>query len=88
MLFGTGEVAAVAGWACPARSRSSIACASGSNAFAGSALVDDGAAVTNETHYMEVLVSKDENQDGGANDVRKLAFDLAICRQPVIVAPT
>lgn len=37
-------------------------------------------------HYLEVLVSKNEQQDGSVNDVQKLAVDLAICRKPVIVA--
>jgi hypothetical protein len=44
--------------------------------------------VTAETHYMDVLVSKRENQDGAVNDVRKLAVDLAICKKPVVVAAT
>ena len=39
----------------------------------------------NEYHYLEVLVSKLEYQDGSVNDVQKLAVDLAICRTPVIV---
>ena len=49
---------------------------------------DDGTATTDETHYLDVLVGKIENQDGAANDVRKLAVDLAICRKPIVVAPT
>jgi hypothetical protein len=37
-------------------------------------------------HYMDVLVAKNENQDGSVNDVQKLAIDFAICRKPVKVA--
>jgi len=37
-------------------------------------------------HYLDVLVSKYENQDGTVNDVQKLSVDFAICRAPVIVA--
>lgn len=37
-------------------------------------------------HYYEVLVSKNENQDGAANDTQKLAVDLALCRKPIKVA--
>lgn len=37
-------------------------------------------------HYMDVLVSKYEQQDGSVNDVIKIGCDLAICRIPVIVA--
>lgn len=48
----------------------------------------DGAAVTPEKHYLDVLVAKLENQEGGANDVRKLSVDLALCRKPVVVVPT
>lgn len=44
--------------------------------------------VTAEVHYMDVLVSKRENQDGAVNDVRKLAVDLAICKKPVVVNAT
>lgn len=49
---------------------------------------DDGSALTDEIHFMDVLVTKFEYQDGGANDVRKIACDITICRAPVIVAPT
>lgn len=49
---------------------------------------DDGAAATDETHFLDVLVTKFEYQDGGPNDVRKIACDLTLCRAPVIVAPT
>ena len=49
---------------------------------------DDGAAVTDEQHYLDVLVSKFEWQDGDANSVRKIACDLTLCRAPVVVAPT
>ena len=49
--------------------------------------VGDGES-TGEIHYLDVLVSKKENQDGSVNDVRKLAVDLAICRKPVVVAAT
>lgn len=37
-------------------------------------------------HYLDVLVSKLEYQNGAVNDVMKLAVDFAICRVPVIVA--
>lgn len=37
-------------------------------------------------HYLDVLVSKDEIQDGAVNDVQKRNFEFAICRKPVIVA--
>jgi hypothetical protein len=37
-------------------------------------------------HYLDVLVSKHENQDGGANDTQKIGVDLAVCRKPVKVA--
>lgn len=49
--------------------------------------VGDGEA-TPETHYLDVLVASAENQDGGANDVRKLACAFAVCRAPVIVSAT
>jgi hypothetical protein len=48
----------------------------------------DTGAVTPETHYLDVIVSRNENQDGAANDVRKLAVDFAICRKPIVVDPT
>lgn len=47
----------------------------------------DGEA-TAETHYLDVLVAKKENQDGAVNDVRKLAVDLAVCKKPIVVAAT
>ena len=37
-------------------------------------------------HYMDVIVAKNENQDGAVNDTQKLAVDFAICRKPVKVA--
>lgn len=37
-------------------------------------------------HYMDVLVSKYEDQNGSVNDVIKIGCDMAICRKPVIVA--
>lgn len=40
-----------------------------------------------EIHYLDVLVSKHENQDGTVNDVQKMAVDLAICKKPVVVLP-
>jgi hypothetical protein len=43
---------------------------------------------TNEIHYLDVLVSAYENQDGGANDIRKRMVVLDICRKPVVVAAT
>lgn len=38
-----------------------------------------------EIHYLDVLVSKKENQDGSVNDISKIAVDFAICRKPVVV---
>lgn len=43
---------------------------------------------TAEIQYLDVLVSKKENQDGAVNDVRKLMVDMAVCRKPVVVAAT
>lgn len=37
-------------------------------------------------HYIDALVSKFEVQDGSVNDVRKVACELAVCKQPVEVA--
>lgn len=37
-------------------------------------------------HYLDVLVAKNENQDGTVDSVQKYAVDLAICRKPVKVA--
>lgn len=39
-------------------------------------------------HYLDVLVSKNENQDGAAGDIQKVVVDLAVCRKPVKVAAT
>lgn len=39
-----------------------------------------------EIHYLDVLVAKDEYQDGAVNDVMKRSVDFAICRKPVVVA--
>ncbi len=47
----------------------------------------DGEA-TGEVHYLDVLVAKNENQDGSVNDVRRLSTDLAICKKPVVVPAT
>lgn len=47
----------------------------------------DGEA-TNEIHYLDVLVTSREFQDGTVDNVRKLAVDFAVCRRPVIVAAT
>lgn len=44
--------------------------------------------VTREIHYLDVLVASREIQDGTANDVRKLAVALAICKKPIEVAAT
>lgn len=44
--------------------------------------------VTAEIHYLDVLVSKFEFQDGAVNDTRRISVDLALCRAPVIVAAT
>jgi hypothetical protein len=43
---------------------------------------------TPETHYLDVLVAKNEEQDGSVNDVRKVAFDIAICKAPIRVSAT
>lgn len=40
----------------------------------------------NEKHYLDVLVSKYEFQDGTVDAVRKISAALEICRAPVIVA--
>ena len=37
-------------------------------------------------HYLDVLVSSFEWQDGSVNDVRKLAVEFAVCRKPIVVA--
>ena len=39
-----------------------------------------------EVHYLDVLVSKKEYQDGAVNDISKIAVDLALCKKPVVVA--
>jgi hypothetical protein len=39
-----------------------------------------------EVHYMDVLVSKFEFQDGAVNNTMKIGCDLDICRKPVVVA--
>lgn len=39
-----------------------------------------------EVHYLDVLVSKFEYQNGAVNDPMKIGVDLAICRKPVVVA--
>jgi hypothetical protein len=49
---------------------------------------DDAGATTDELHFLDVLVAQFENADGSANNVRKVNVQLAVCRQPVIVAPT
>ena len=38
-----------------------------------------------EVHYLDLLVSKFEYQDGTVNNVQKIGVDLALCRAPVIV---
>lgn len=43
---------------------------------------------TAETHFLDVLVTKREFQDGSANDIRKISVDFAVCRKPVEVAAT
>lgn len=43
---------------------------------------------TGEIHYLEVLVSSFENEDGDANAVRKVSTMLEVCRAPVIVDAT
>lgn len=37
-----------------------------------------------EIHFLDVLVTKFEYQDGAANDISKVGVDLALCRAPVI----
>lgn len=37
-----------------------------------------------EVHYLDVLVSKFEYQDGDANAISKVAVDLALCEAPTI----
>jgi len=37
-------------------------------------------------HYIDVLVSKFEYQDGAVNDVQKIGVEFAVCRKPVEVA--
>ncbi len=44
--------------------------------------------VTNEIHYMDVLVMSREFQDGDANTVRKVAVGFGLCREQVEVAAT
>lgn len=39
-------------------------------------------------HYMDVLVASAEHRVGTANDVRKYAVALALCKKPVKVAAT
>lgn len=39
-----------------------------------------------EIHYMDVLVSKKEYQDGAADGLSKISAVLEICRKPVVVA--
>lgn len=39
-----------------------------------------------EVHYLEALISKHEYQDGAANNVSKVAVDLAVTRKPIVVA--
>lgn len=39
-------------------------------------------------HYLDVLIVKAEYIDGAVNDVQKRSFDMAVCRQPVVVAAT
>jgi len=38
-------------------------------------------------HYLDVLVTKFEFQDGSVNDVQKVSCEFALCRAPVIVNP-
>lgn len=39
-----------------------------------------------EIHYLEALIAKHEYQDGPANNVSKVAIDLAVTRKPIVVA--
>lgn len=39
----------------------------------------------NEFHYLDAIVTKFEYVDGSVNDARKINFDLAVCRPPVII---
>jgi hypothetical protein len=41
--------------------------------------------VDGDMHYLDVLVTKFEFQDGAVGSVQKVGVDLAICRKPVIV---
>jgi len=43
---------------------------------------------TGEIHYLDVLVSSFENQDGDVQNVRRVATTLEVCRAPVIVDAT
>jgi hypothetical protein len=64
---------------------------------AGQAILDAAAESNNhysakltypdgEVHYLDVLVSKKEYQDGTVNNISMIAVDLALCRKPVVVA--
>jgi hypothetical protein len=39
-----------------------------------------------ETHYLDVIVSKYEFQDGSVDDIAKVNVDFQVCKAPVIVA--
>ena len=39
-----------------------------------------------EIHYIDVIVSKYEYQDGSVDDVAKVNVDFQVCRKPVVVA--
>jgi hypothetical protein len=39
-----------------------------------------------EIHYMDVIVTKFEFQDGAVGNIMKIGCDLDICRKPVVVA--
>jgi len=43
---------------------------------------------TAEVHYLDVIVSKLEYQNGSVNDAQKCNVELAVSRAPVIVAAT
>ncbi len=40
----------------------------------------------NEYHYIDAIITKFEYVDGTVNDAKKVNVDIAICRQPVIIA--
>lgn len=43
---------------------------------------------TAEIHYLDVLISKHEFQDGSVDNVSKMAADMELCRKPIVIAAT